>query len=153
MNPFASIKHPWHGANPKDVTVALVAFSHLLSTIQANRPMASEILARCDRIEWRNVFLREYKQFRLVDGGCADDIYREIAKIHRAQFPGMTPKQVLDAWAPPSPLTQAEIDAAWEIESDSCEEAQRMLYGDKHPKEVMAMLNDPKAHDPIVVRM
>jgi hypothetical protein len=64
----------------------------------------------------------------------------------------MSAKAVLDAWWSPSPITQAEIDAGWEIESDSCEEANRMFYGDKHPKEVLPMLCDPKANDAIVVR-
>lgn len=155
----AEAAHPWAGATEHDRNCALAEFGLWLIRVESDPINAASILAEFDqtyagRIEWRNRFMRHYRGWRLVDEGCADDMLEQVRNIFQRQWPGMKPAEVMDAWAPPSPITQAEIDAGWELHSESCEEARKYFYGDRWdaPHRVMEELNDPKAHDPIEVR-
>lgn len=160
MNPFRSLPsaarvsqeaaHPWRGANEHDKQVAEAAVALLLANIGADAELPTRIVAG-GPFHFRQVFLRAFQGFRLIDDGVADLCYDHFLAIHQIRYPGLTPAEVLDAWWEPTPLTQAEIDAAWEVESDSTEEARRFFYGDKHPTDYLKMICDPTLHDPLVV--
>lgn len=154
-SPFRSYAAPrtWSGATEKDVAVAQAALGMLCNLIWSDPLLPTQVVAG-GRALFRQTVLRQLQGFRLVTGEDADIIFADLVRLHALRFPGATPAQVLNAWAPVSPPTQAEIDAAWELESDSTEDARKFFYGPRWdaPHRVMQELNDPKANDPIIVR-
>jgi hypothetical protein len=63
--------------------------------------------------------------------GCddlANSVYREISAQWDKRHPGVDAKQWLDRYAPPSPLTEKEIDEAWELEIGSSDSAMKDMY-------------------------
>lgn len=143
----------WAGATIKDARLAQAAIGALCNAIWNSPILASEIVAG-GLFAWRQTFMRAFRGYRLIDVSYADLIFADLQALHAQRYPGVSAREIVDLWAPPTSPTQAEIDAAWELESDSTEEARKFFYKERWdaPHRVMQELNDPKAFDPIVVR-
>ena len=83
--------------------------------------------------KWRTAFTRQMGSF--YDGNrshcddLADSMYRWMRESWRDRHPpGVSPESWLDAFAPVSPPTEAEIEGAWELEIASSEGAMRLMY-------------------------
>lgn len=58
----------------------------------------------------------------------ANSLFHFITTTWEQRHPGISASQWRDAYAPPSPLTEAEIDAGWELEIAGSESALRSMY-------------------------
>lgn len=114
-------------------TAALVRLNvrQLLVDMLSNEEMHAECVG-AGLFRFRQAFNKDmgafYKNNR---GGCddfANGIYAEISREWDRRHPDIDAKKWLDKYAPPSPLTEAEIDAAWEIEIASDEASMRQCY-------------------------
>lgn len=148
-NAYANHVNPFAGATAHDVEVAKVAIEAIIKTIEADEIGPTKVLA--DGItDWRNVFMREMGAFRLVDVGNADILFEHFTKLHARRFgPAagfskvLSVQEVLDNWHEETPLTQAEIDKQWVIDSASSYEARQMFYGrDGNPDNLLRQLVD-----------
>lgn len=105
------------------------AIRELMMTITHNTITHAEVIAR-GPVEWRNHFLREMRGLS-VDSGVADLVYIGICKTWKHAYGDASAKEVLDKIEVKTPLTEAEIDAAWEHDaSSSSYEARRQFYMD-----------------------
>lgn len=123
----------------------------LVNIIAADEMMLGETVG-AGPVAWRNSFylprlgdaafdFRAARiHFRLTD----DDLDRAFYALSKAVVfrHGLTAGQLLDnlVVAPAGP-TQAEIDASWEVVSESTDEAKQALYGRLHPQEYLDKLN------------
>lgn len=125
----------------RDVEVAKVAIEAIRKVIVADEIGPTKVLAD-GKQAWINRFLAELRGFRLVDRGHADILWIYCSQVHGQRFPGMTPKQVLDQWFEASPITQADIDKAWRIDSASSYEARERFYSSGGPEAMLQQLID-----------
>ncbi len=139
---FTNAPNPFAGAHAKDVQVAMVAIEAIRKQIDRDEIGPTQVLAH-GKLVWINTFLREMSGFRLVDRGHAEILWRWFEERHQSRFPGMAPQQVLDQWHEASPITQAEIDKGWTVDSASSYEARTRFYGrDGNPDNLLKQLVD-----------
>jgi hypothetical protein len=148
-NAYANHVNPFAGATAHDVEVAKVAIEGIIKVIEADEIGPTKVLA--DGItDWRNRFMREMSGFRLVDVGSADILFEHFTRVHAKRFgpPAgytkvLTVQEVLDNWHEETPMTQADIDRQWVIDSASAYEARQLFYGrDGNPDNLLRQLVD-----------
>lgn len=113
------------------------ALQQTMLTIASDTPLLLSVVAG-GPTNWRNVFLRNCRGLA-VNEAVADSVFAFFCTQVEYRFGrGVTAGQVLDTLEVPSPLSQKEIDDAWEVESFSSEEGRRYFYGpDGHPEELV----------------
>lgn len=77
------------------------------------------------------------KLFPGIDSNECEEAFAILCRAVQRRYT-LPAGKVLDALEVVSPPTQAEIDAAWTVESASTEAGRRALYGDRHPLEILA---------------
>lgn len=134
-NPFKSLSgyvtrktNPHAGATEKDVQAARVAIVAIQQAIDADPLGPTKVLAD-GKLNWINSFLREMKEFRLVDRHNAEILWTYFNAEHGRRFPGETPSQVLDAHSEVSPLTAKEIRDSLVHTTASSRELRQQVYG------------------------
>lgn len=111
----------------------------LMNNLLADPVLLLEAVGR-GQFEWRRQLLKNFPG--LVDDNVANALYLKLDHEARQRFPGLSPKQALDALTPITPPTDKEIDEAWVVESGSTEEARRWFYGpDGHPEELVRRMD------------
>lgn len=81
---------------------------------------------------WRQVFGQAMGS--LFDGNrsqcddLANSTFHFLVGAWERRHPGVSASQWRDAYAPPSPMTEAEIDAGWELEIAGSESALKQMY-------------------------
>jgi hypothetical protein len=120
--------NPHAGATQQDIQAATVAIVAIQQAIDADPLGPTKVLADGKR-NWINSFLREMREFRLVDRNNAEILWVYFNAEHGRRFPGETPSQVLDAHSEVSPLTAQEIRDSIKIETASAPEMRRQVYG------------------------
>lgn len=125
---FQDRHNPIRGASSKDVKVAEVAIRAVCKVIEADEIGPTKVIAD-GKQAWVNHFLAHMRGYRLVDRGNAEILWVWFLALHQQRFPGMTPKDVLDRWHEASPITQADVDKAWKVDSASSREARERFYG------------------------
>lgn len=134
-NPFESLApmvarktNPHAGATEKDILAAKVAIVGIQQAIDADPLGPTQVLA-AGKLNWINSFLKEMREFRLVDRQNAEILWIYFNAEHGRRFPGETPAQVLDAHSVVSPLTAKEIRDSIEHTTASSRELRQQVYG------------------------
>jgi hypothetical protein len=109
------------------------AIQQVMLTIAGDLVTLLEVVAGGPEL-WRNRFHAGMRPWPVNDY-IADHCFRFFCQRLTAQFPGCTAGELLDALDVPTPPTQREIDAAWQIDSASSEDGRKFFYGDLHPQE------------------
>ena len=96
-----------------------------------DRILHAEIVA-AGGFRFRQVFTKDMGAFfhgnRIQCDHLADVVHQFLVVQWRQRYPEMTAGQFLDAVAPISPPTEAEIEDAWELEIGSSEKALETFY-------------------------
>lgn len=123
----------------------------IMMTITHNTISHAEVIAR-GPVEWRNHFLREMRGMA-VDSNIADLVYVGICKAWKQAYGDQSAKQVLDKIEVKAPLTEKEIDEAWEHDASSSSwDARRRFYRDypsKLPQEFNSTPDTTPATAPV----
>lgn len=115
----------------------------VMMAITHNTVTHAEVIAR-GPVEWRNHFLREMRGMA-VDTKIADLVYVGICKAWQQAYGDATVKDVLDTIEVPTPLTEQEIDDAWEHDASSSSwDARRRFYRD-YPSKLPIEINSTPA--------
>jgi hypothetical protein len=114
-----------------------LAYANLLGQITADTAIHAKVLVDGASI-WRNAFRRANKHLGATDNH-GDWLFRYLELHWEHSYP-YTPKWFLDHVEVMSDPTQAEIDAAWKVESASTEAGQAHFYGDGSPQEFLERL-------------
>lgn len=106
-----------------------IMIREIMMTITHDTVLLGEVIAR-GPVEWRNKFLTEMRGMS-VDSHIADLVYVGFCKSWKAQFGDISVPEVLSKIEVRTPLTEAEIDAAWEHDASSSSwDARRRFYRD-----------------------
>lgn len=102
-----------------------------MQQVLTDEAMHAEIVG-AGQYRFREVFTRMMGAFFAKNrAGCdelANTVFRFCEEMWRERHPNVAANQWLDGYAPPSPLTEKEIDDAWEIEIASSDDAMSKMY-------------------------
>ncbi len=146
--------NPWTDATARDVEIATTLVGLTMIKVETDPShIFPTVIVAGGLHNWRAVFLKAHRGFPLLTAEDADLLFQRFQQVHRERFPGLTPTEALDAWAPPSAPTDDEIRKAWTVVDENTEDARRTFYGpDGHPEIELQKALDPKLHDPITVK-
>jgi len=95
---------------------------------------------------WIKAYQAEFRGFgKLADERVAISARAGLHALHHRQYPLLSPSEFLDAIEIPSPISQADIDKAWVVESASSHDAAKILYPGTSPQEVLDRITREKA--------
>lgn len=120
--------NPHAGATEKDIQAAVVAITAIRQAIDAD-PLGPTQVVAAGKLNWINSFLKEMREFRLVDRHNAEILWIYFNAEHGRRFPGETPAQTLDAHQVVSPLTAKEIRDSLVHTTASSRELRQFAYG------------------------
>lgn len=105
----------------KDAMVAIE--THLYDVLSDDRLLA--LILGGGRPNYLNTFQREFRGYRGVDREMGDMLFQEFFAQWKQKYGRLHPKAYLDKLDIPTPLTDKEIEDAWEVESASSDDARR----------------------------
>lgn len=105
----------------------------LMQELASNTEALAEVVAG-GAFRFRTTFLRTFKGLP-VDDDVANAVFAFLTAQYQHAHPDQPAGAWLDAHAPASPPTEAEIAKSWVVESASSEQANQQYYGDHgHPQ-------------------
>ena len=116
----------------EDTRLALrMAVRTLLLDLMSSEELHAEAVA-AGPFRWRQAFTKAlghfYKNSREGCDNLANRLYADLSIEWDLRHPQQDAREWLDQYAPVSPLTQQEIDDAWELEIAGSETALRAFY-------------------------
>ena len=105
------------------------AIAHVMRVVTHDMTVHAEVIAQ-GPLRWRNTFLSEMRGMA-VDSRVADLVYVGLCKAWKAEYGETSAKEALATVEVRTPLTEKEIENAWEHDASSSSwDARRRFYMD-----------------------